>query len=119
MVRESYDCIIGDAPSGAIPFHRLFDVSDSLRRHVYIVGVEGTMSRRQSSAKREGLSQPEPEAAGIDVGATSHFVAVFANRAECQGRQQGSVEKSALTPVFVGYWATMPGQSVVAEGVDD
>ena len=35
MVRESYDGIIGDAPAGAIPFHRLFDVGDSLRRHAY------------------------------------------------------------------------------------
>ena len=34
MVREPYDGIIGDAPPGAIPFHRLFDVvSGSLRRH--------------------------------------------------------------------------------------
>ena len=82
MVRESYDCIIGDAPSGAIPFHRLFDVSDSLRRHVYIVGVEGTMSRRQSSAKPAGLSQLNLNAAGIDVGATSHYVAVPADRSE-------------------------------------
>ena len=83
MVWESYDCIIGDAPSGAIPFHRLFNVSDSLRRHVYLVGVEGMMSsRRKSGAKPEGLSQLNLNAAGIDVGATSHYVAVPADRAE-------------------------------------
>ena len=83
MVRESYDCIIGDAPSGAIPFHRLFNVRDSLRRHVYLVSVEGMMSHgRQSSAKPEGLSQLNLNAAGIDVGATSHYVAVPADRAE-------------------------------------
>ena len=83
MVRESYDCIIGDAPSGAIPFHRLFDISDSLRRHVYLVGVEGMMSsRRKSRAKPEGLSQLNLNAAGIDVGAISHYVAVPADRAE-------------------------------------
>ena len=83
MVRESYDCIIGDAPSGAIPFHRLVNVSDSLRRHVYLAGVEGMMSiRRQSRAKPEGLSQLNLNAAGIDVGATSHYVAVPADRAE-------------------------------------
>ncbi len=82
MVRESYDGIIGDAPSGAIPFHRLFDISDSLRRHVYVVGVEGMMSTRKSRAKPEGLSQLNLNAAGIDVGATSHFVAVPADRAE-------------------------------------
>ena len=69
MVRESYDGIIGDAPSGAIPFHRLFDISDSLRRHVYVVGVEGMMSsRRKSRAKPEGLSQLNLNAAGIDSG---------------------------------------------------
>ena len=41
MVRESYDGIIGDAPPGAIPFHRLFDVGDSLRRHAYAAIVGG------------------------------------------------------------------------------
>ncbi len=40
------------------------------------------MSRRQSSAKPEGLSQLNLNAAGIDVGATSHYVAVPADRAE-------------------------------------
>ena len=83
MVRETCDCIIGDAPSGAIPFHRLFNVSDSLRRHVYLAGVEGMMSRRgKSRAKTEGLSQLNLNAAGIDVGASSHFVAVPVDRTE-------------------------------------
>ena len=40
------------------------------------------MSRRQSNAKPEGLSQLNLNAAGIDVDATSHFVAVPADRAE-------------------------------------
>ena len=40
------------------------------------------MSRRQSRAKPEGLSQLNLNAAGIDVGATSHYVAVPADRAE-------------------------------------
>ena len=82
MVRESYDCIIGDAPTRAIPFGRLYVVSDSLRRHAYTVIVEGMMSTGQSSAKPAGLSQLNLNAAGIDVGATSHFVAVPANHAE-------------------------------------
>ena len=82
MVRESYDCIIGDAPAGAIPFGRLYVVSDSLRRHAYTVIVEGMMSTGQSSTKPAGLSQLNLNAAGIDVGATSHFVAVPANHAE-------------------------------------
>ena len=82
MVRESYGGIIGDVPGRAIPFHRLFDVGDSLRRHVYAAIVEGMMSRHQNSAKPAGLSQLNLNAAGIDVGATSHFVAVPADRAE-------------------------------------
>ena len=82
MVRESYDCIIGDAPTRAVPFGRLYVVSDSLRRHAYTVIVEGMMSTGQSSAKPAGLSQLNLNAAGIDVGATSHFVAVPANHAE-------------------------------------
>ena len=40
------------------------------------------MSRRKSSAKPEGLSQLNLNAAGIDVGATSHYVAIPADRAE-------------------------------------
>ena len=82
MVRESCDCIIGDARPEAIPFGRLCVVSDSLRRHAYTVIVEGIMSTGQSSAKPAGLSQLNLNAAGIDVGATSHFVAVPAGRAE-------------------------------------
>ena len=82
MVREPYDCIIGDAPPEAIPFGRLYVVSDSLRRHAYTIIVEGMMSTRQSRAKPSGLSQLNLNAAGIDVGATSHFVAVPADRSE-------------------------------------
>ena len=65
--------IIGDARPEAIPFGRLCVVSDSLRRHAYTVIVEGIMSTGQSSAKPAGLSQLNLNAAGIDVGATSHF----------------------------------------------
>ena len=83
MARESYDGIVGDAPIGAIPLRRVATFRGSLRRHVYLVGVEGMMSRRrQSSAKPTGLSQLNLNAAGIDVGATSHFVAAPADRAE-------------------------------------
>ena len=79
MVRETCDCIIGDAPLGAIPFHRLFDISVSPRRHRYLAGAEAMMS---SGKKPEGLSQLNLKAAGIDVGATSHYVAVSPDRAE-------------------------------------
>ena len=82
MVREPYDCIIGDAPIGAIPLGRVATVRGSLRRHAYAEMVEAMMSRRKSSAKPEGLSQLNLNAAGIDVGATSHYVAVPADRAE-------------------------------------
>ena len=73
VVRESCDCIIGDAPPEAIPFGRLYIVSDSLRQPAYTVIVEGMMSTGQSSAKPAGLSQLNLNAAGIDVGSTSHY----------------------------------------------
>ena len=82
MVREPYDCIVGDAPVGAIPLGRMATVRGSLRRHAYAAMVEAMMSRRQSSAKPEGRSELNLNAAGIDVGATSHDVAVPADRAE-------------------------------------
>ena len=82
MVREPYDGIIGDAPAGAIPFHRLFDVGGSLRRCAYTVILEAVMSRGKSGAEPAGLSQLNLNAAGIDVGASSHFVAVPADRTE-------------------------------------
>ena len=82
MVREPYDCIIGDAPIGAIPLGRLATTRGSLRRHAYTVILEAMMSRGKSSAKPEGLSQLNLNASGIDVGATSHYVAVPADRAE-------------------------------------
>ena len=76
MVRETCDCIIGDAPTGAIPLGRLSTVRDSLRRCAYTVIMEAVMSTRKSSAKPAELSQLNLNSAGIDVGATSHFVAV-------------------------------------------
>ena len=82
MVREPYDCIIGDAPIRAIPLGRVATARGSLRRHAYTAMVEAMMSRRQSSAKPAGLSQLNLNAAGIDVGATSHYVAVPADRSE-------------------------------------
>ena len=78
----SLTCIIGDAPIGAIPLGRVATVRGSLRRHAYAEMVEAMMSRRKSSAKPAGLSQLNLNAAGIDVGATSHYVAVPADRAE-------------------------------------
>ena len=82
MVREPYDGIIGDALIRAIPLGRVATARGSLRRHAYTAMVEAMMSRRKNSAKPAGLSQLNLNAAGIDVGATSHFVAVPADRAE-------------------------------------
>ena len=93
MVRESYGCIIGDAPVRAIPFGRVATVSDFLRRRADTAMIGGEMmTTRQRSAKPAGktagrrerlpaqLSQANLDAAGIDVGASSHFVAVPADR---------------------------------------
>ena len=80
MVREPYDCIIGDAPTGAIPLGRVDSIRGSLRRHAYT--AEAIMGRGKSDARPAQLSQLNLNAAGIDVGATGHFVAVPADRAE-------------------------------------
>ena len=82
LVREPCGCIIGDASAGAIPLGRLSTVRDSLRRCAYTAILEAVMSRGESGAEPAGLSQLNLNAAGIDVGATSHFVAVPADRAE-------------------------------------
>ena len=82
MVRDPHDCIIGDAPTGAIPLGRVDNVRGSLRRHTYTALVEAMMGRSKNDAKPAELSQLNLNAAGIDVGATGHFVAVPADRAE-------------------------------------
>ncbi len=82
MVREPYDCIIGDAPTGAIPLGRVDTIRGSFRRHAYTALAEAMMGRGKSDAKPAELSQLNLNAAGIDVGATGHFVAVPADRAE-------------------------------------
>ena len=51
MVREPYDCIIGDALIRAIPLGRVARARGSLRRHAYTAMVEAMMSRRKNSAK--------------------------------------------------------------------
>ena len=47
-----------------------------------VVHAPASMGRGKSDAKPAGLSQLNLNAAGIDVGATGHFVAVPADRAE-------------------------------------
>ena len=51
MVREPYDCIIGDALIRAIPLGRVATARGSLRRHAYTAIVEAMMSTRQNSAQ--------------------------------------------------------------------
>ena len=51
------------------------------------------MNRSKSNAEPAGLSQLNPNAAGIDVGATSHYVAVPVDRSE-----QPVQEFEAFTP---------------------
>ena len=87
MVREPYDCIIGDAPMRAIPLGRVATVRGSRWRHADTVMVEAMMNRRQSNAEPEGRSQLNLNSAGVDVGATSHFVAVPTDRAEAPVRE--------------------------------
>ena len=82
MVREPCGCIIGDAPAGAIPLGRLSTVRDSLRRCAYTAILEAVMSRGKSGAEPAGLSQLNLNAAGIDVGASSHFAAAPQDRWE-------------------------------------
>ena len=82
MVREPYDCIIGDAPVRAIPLGRMATVRGFLRRQAHTAMAEAMMSGRKGSVNPEDLSQLNLNAAGIDVGATSHYVAVPADRAE-------------------------------------
>ena len=109
MVREPYDGIIGDAPiGGAIPLGRVATVRGSLQRHPYTVILEAVMIGK-SGAKPEGLSQLNLNAAGIDVGATSHYVAVPADRAEqpvqrVRGLHGGPVPSGGLVgPVRRGH----------------
>ena len=70
-------------PHRVIPFGRACVIDDSLRRRVYAVQGRKRMSthkRARSGDGRErlprGLSRVNLNAAGIDVGASSHFAAV-------------------------------------------
>ena len=82
MVQEPYDGIIGDAPVGR---SRSIDCSTLVVPSgdaPYKVILEAVMSRGKSGAEPAGLAQLHLNAAGIDVGATSHFVTVPADRTE-------------------------------------
>ena len=95
MARKSCDCIIGDAQQGD-PVREIVNRSDFLRRCGYSPSQRWMM--RSSSSKEptkksgkkrtrkpqlpEELSRINLNTAGIDVGASSHFVAVPAGRSE-------------------------------------
>ena len=102
MVRVSYGCIIGDGPLRALPFDRLGLAGGTPWRHAYTPMMDGTMSTRSSriksavkaSGRGEGLptelSRVNLNAAGVDVGAGSLFVAVPEGRCEQPVREFGS-----------------------------
>ena len=56
------------------------NVGDSLRRHAYAAIAGEMMSRRQTSQTSRAIPGLNLNAVGIDVGATSHFVAVPQDR---------------------------------------
>ena len=94
MVREPYGCIIGDVSSRTFPFDRLCAFSGSLRRCAYAAargwmmnvsegsGNPGAKKGRGVQGLPAELSRVNLNAAGIDVGAGSHFVAVPEDRWE-------------------------------------
>ncbi len=115
MVRESYDGIIGGAPSGAIPLGRMSTVRDSLRQSARsvtsavvtcIAWGNPCVSRLRSNhggddeqtpeqCETAGVVPAEPErGAGIDVGATSHYVAVTPSGPLRPEAEQTPVRKS-------------------------
>ena len=61
MVREPCDGIIGDAPAGAIPFHRLFDVVGSLRRRALQGNPGGGDEQREERCRTGGTVPAEPQ----------------------------------------------------------
>ena len=95
MVREPYDCIIGDASARTFPFDRLCAFSGPFRRRAYAAMRGGMMNASKGSEKPEAkkgggaaqrlpaeLSRVNLNAAGIDAGASSHFAAVPQDRWE-------------------------------------
>ena len=94
MVRESYGGIIGDVPMGRSRSGEWLLSVTSSGDALTLPWQGEMMTTRQRSAKPVGktgggperlpaqLSQVNLNAAGIDVGATSHFVAVPQDRAE-------------------------------------
>ena len=97
MVWELYGGSIGDTLNQGIPFGRLSVVRGSPRRCAHAAMAGDVMSTNQGGTKPErnrgrqhlpaGLSQVNLNAAGIDVGASSHFVAVPVDRAERSVRE--------------------------------
>ena len=101
MARKSGDCIIGDAQQGD-PVREIVNQSDFLRRCGYSptqgwMMISSKETVEESGKKRarkpqlpEELSRVNLNTAGIDVGASSHFVAVPADRSEPQVREFAS-----------------------------
>ena len=124
MVRESCDDIIGDTPING--GSRLEDCRQwrlPLCRHAYFEIVGERMSTHNSSMKSGrwntdtaagiagALSQVNLNAAGIDVGASSHFVAVPQERAEHPVREFGAY---TVDLYHLADWLTECGVETVA-----
>jgi hypothetical protein len=67
---------IGDAVKAAIPFERVSTTTYPNRRGIPFILMEEGMAR----CKKAVLELAHPNAAGIDIGSASHFVAVPADR---------------------------------------
>ena len=73
---------IGEPVSAGIPLERVSTTTNPCRRGIPITMVEDAVARR----KKE-FELAFPNAAGIDIGSASHFVAVPPDRAEAAVRE--------------------------------
>ncbi len=76
---------IGEPVTAGIPFERVSTTTNPFRRGIPLMMMEDAMARR----KRE-FELAFPNAAGIDIGSASHFVAVPPDRADDAVREYAS-----------------------------
>jgi len=65
---------------GGIPFESVITKTSPIRRHVPTSMMEDTMAARNRAFNRKALELTHPNAAGVDIGSASHYVAVPADR---------------------------------------
>ena len=97
---------IGEPVTAGIPFERVSTTTNPFRRGIPTMMMEDVMARR----KRE-FELAFPNAAGIDIGSASHFVAVPPDRSDDTVREYASftVDLEALAD-----WLTTCGVDTVA-----